>query len=138
MRGVAARADLAEAHRGFGNVLFLQHRVAEAATEYRKALAIDPNMPVALIELAWILSSTDNSGVRNPLAALSLAERAADLTYRKDASVLDTLAVAYMANAQAARAIETAEAALALASEAGDQELVKQLTLRLEFYRQKQ
>ena len=76
--------------------------------------------------------------MRNPVAALSLAERAADVTHHKDASVLDILAVAYMANAQAARAVETAEAALALASEAGDQELITQLTLRLEFYRQKQ
>ena len=128
----------AEAHRGFGHVLFLQHRVEEAATEYRNALALDANLPVALIELAWILATTDDSGVRNPVTALSLAERAADVTHHKDASVLDTLAVAYMANAQAARAIETAEGALALASEAGDQELIKQLTLRLEFYRQKQ
>jgi hypothetical protein len=42
-----------------------------------------------------------------------------------------------MAANQADRAITTAEAALALASATTDAELIKQLRLRLDFYRQR-
>ena len=71
-------------------------------------------MPVALIELAWILAKADRADLRNAIAAVRLAERAADLTQRQDPSVLDALEAAYLAANQMDRAAETAEAARAL------------------------
>lgn len=136
-RAVDLKPDDAEAHRALGNALFLQHHADEAIAEYKKALELDPNLTVALIDLSWILASTDRAELRNPSAAVRLAEHAAELTGHKDASVLDILAAAYMAANQADRAITTAQAALALASQARDEELIKQLQLRLEFYRQR-
>jgi len=46
---------------------------------------------VALNDLAWILATHPKAGVRNGAEAVSLAERACELTNRKEAGFLGAL-----------------------------------------------
>src|SRR5262249_35769071 len=87
--------------------------------------------------VAWTIVDPDNP--TKPEAglvklALTLAERACELTENKDPAVLDTLAKAYFDNGQAAKALETQEKAVKLAK--GTQlEQDQTMTQRLEQYR---
>jgi tetratricopeptide (TPR) repeat protein len=134
-RTVEIEPENAEARRALGHALAGAKQEKTAIAEYRKALEIEPEMPAASIELAWILTSVNPPELRDVPEAVRLAERAAELTQHREASILDVLAVAYLASGQIDRAIETAEGALELATRAGDSELIVQLRLRLDFYR---
>jgi tetratricopeptide (TPR) repeat protein len=134
-RTLELEPENAEAHRSLGHALSGMGRHEQAIAEYRKALHLEPDLTAALIELAWLLTRSDRVELRDPRSAVQLAERAAELTRREDAHILDVLAVAYIASGLPDRAIETAEAALTLASRSGDVELMNQLRLRLDFYR---
>jgi tetratricopeptide (TPR) repeat protein len=123
-------------HYNLGRAYTAQGKYAEAIAEYRRTVELQPNDAEALIGLAWVLVAADRAELRNPSVAVRLAELAADLTQHRDAMILDTLAATYMATGAADRAIKTAEAALVLATAAGDEGLASQLRLRLDFYRQ--
>ncbi len=68
----------------------------EAIAAYEKNLEITPDDPDVLNNLAWLLVSADDLGVRNPARALMLARQAVDL--KPAGYILDTLATAYWAN----------------------------------------
>jgi spermidine synthase len=87
-------------------------------------------------EVAWILATGD-ARVRDPAAAVRLAERAAELTQRRQPLVLDTLAAAYAAAGNYDRATGAAQEAVALAASAGAGSLAADIGRRLELYRQK-
>ncbi len=124
----------AEVHSTLGALLAAEHRIEDAVTHFRSALAIDRNLQSALIDLAWILATSDNAAVRDPAAAVGLAERAATLTRAENAGVLDTLAVAYAAAGQLERAIATAESAERLARQSGQADLAARVRQRLDLY----
>lgn len=64
-----------------------------AVADYEKAIQLDPNMVVAINNLAWI-RATGEAEFRNGQVALELATKAWDMTKGRDGSVLDTLAAA--------------------------------------------
>jgi hypothetical protein len=99
-------------------------------------LELDPDLPAALVDLAWILATSERADLRAPAEAVRLAERVSELTNHKNATVLDTLAAAYAASGQIERAISTARTALILAAEAGAIELGERIRTRLAFYEQ--
>jgi hypothetical protein len=82
------------------------------------------------------LSTHPDSAVREPEEAVRLAQRAVELTMNRDPYFLDTLAAALAATGEFERAVETAEAALALASRLGADALVGQIRDALASYRQ--
>jgi cytochrome c-type biogenesis protein CcmH/NrfG len=108
-----------------------------AISHYRRALELDPNLPAALVDLAWILATSGLADIRAPLEAVRLAERAVQLTDHQNSTALDTLATAYAAAGDVDRAIATAERALAVASVSGPRELVDDIRARLARYKQK-
>jgi tetratricopeptide (TPR) repeat protein len=122
-----------EAHYNLGHALIAAERPAEAAGQFREALHVRADWTPALASLAW-LEATEPEGVRNPDEAVRLASRAADLTWRRDAQVLDVLAAAYAAAGLFAEATETAETAARLAAQSAP-ELAKQIVERLKVYR---
>lgn len=103
-------------------------RTREAITYYRRTLTLKPNLHQALNNLAWILATESSREVRE---AIRLAERACQLTDRSEASLLDTLSVAYEADGQITLALSTAEEALGLAASKGEHELVVGLRQRI-------
>jgi tetratricopeptide (TPR) repeat protein len=136
-RGVLQiRPGDADAHSGLASLLASRDQLDEAIAHYREALRIQPDLPGALIDLAWILATSDRLDVRAPDEAVGLAERVAELTGHRNATVLDTLAAAYAAAGNVDRAIATAQAALELASASQDAELTDRIRQRLTFYQQ--
>jgi tetratricopeptide (TPR) repeat protein len=87
----------------------------EAIRAYKRVLSLDPNQPIALNNLAWILVTAPDAELRNKEKALTLAKRAVAL--ERSAMFLDTLAEALYANGFAAEALKTSKEAIALASE---------------------
>ena len=79
-----------------GYIYQVRHRTKEALSEYRSALAIDPNFPQALYNLAVLESPTD------PLASITLYQRVITLQ-SNNASALFNLGVLLVRNGQTAR-----------------------------------
>jgi Flp pilus assembly protein TadD len=117
----------ARAHTNLGVTLRLQGRLAEAVQHFRQALLLRSDDGDALYNLASAL--TVQGEFRE---AIAVAERAARLTDRRDAAVLDVLASAYAAAGRFDEAIATARAALALLP--GESELAASIRQRLDFY----
>ena len=132
-----ARGNLAAGLAARASVLARRDRIDEAIGDYRRALQLDAQLPAALVDLAWILATSDRPDIRAPDQAVRLAERAAQLTKYQDALVLDTLAVAYFSAHQIDRAISVAQDALELAVTAGQAQLADDIRRRLESYKRR-
>ena len=83
----ALRLALAEGARGLG-------RAREAIAHYRAALELDPDLLTAANNLAWMLATHPEPAVRDPAAALALAERISRAGAGSELALLDTLAAA--------------------------------------------
>ncbi|MBX7166935.1 MAG: tetratricopeptide repeat protein [Pirellulales bacterium] len=122
-KSLAARNSLAAAWMAAGD-----HRAA--AREYEAILAATPGSPPrpVLNNLAWLLATSADAALRDGPRALTLAELIpAPLTARE----LDTLAAAYAATGDFARALSTIETALAQGDDHGDlMEMVKKRQTR--------
>ena len=136
---VRLRPDWSDAHYRLGNALIQASNIVEAAHHYELALQFNPNLAearanlaVAHNNLAWALATAGTEGVRDPGRAIQHAERACELTGRKDAGALDTLAAAYAAAGRFDEAIRTAQSAIELAADA---ELAADIRTRLELYK---
>ncbi|HVV01722.1 MAG TPA: tetratricopeptide repeat protein, partial [Verrucomicrobiae bacterium] len=102
------------------------HRTSEAISEYRKAIQLYPDFPDALNELAWILATSPDAKFRSGTEAVLLAEKACDLTHRKEAKELTTLAAAYAESGRFGEAVQTAKTAADLARKEGQQKFAVQ------------
>ena len=76
--------------------MLFKGREAEAIQAYEMALDIQHDEPELLNNLAWLLLTSKDLSLRNPIRALRLARDAA--TIAPKGYVLDTLATAYWAN----------------------------------------
>src|SRR5579862_691281 len=97
-----------------GRVLSLMGRGFEAISSFRGALNIDPKRADAASALAWILATSPGDKLRNGAEAVTLAEKACELTQRRNPLMLDTLAAAYAEAGQFEKAVATEESALKL------------------------
>ena len=86
---------------------------AESLAAYEKALAMEPDNPETLNNLAWLLTTATDPTVPDPGRALFLAKQASSL--RPTAGyILDTLAAAYWANIMIDEALDAERAAIKL------------------------
>ena len=109
-------------------------RSAEAVIELRAVLAAQPASTAGLQNLAWILATAPDEKVRNGEEAVRLAEKACDLTARKDARMLSALAAAYAEAGQFPKAIAAAQQAIELAQAAGEPKFAQVNAQLLRFY----
>ncbi len=135
-RALRTMPGYAEAHNNLGLALAASGQWSPALRHFEKAFQLQPNWEAPLNGMASILVEHPNPRVRNPERAIQLAKRAAELTQHQSAPVLNTLASAQAAAGQFARAVTTAQKALALASANQSDQLAEQIRQRLEFYRQ--
>jgi Tfp pilus assembly protein PilF len=105
-------------------------RVADAAAAYRDALRVGARDARLLNNLAWILATSSDATLRDPAAAVTLAEEAS-ASGDPEAGVLDTLSVAYAAAGRASDARVAALRALSRAEQVGDHALAAELRARL-------
>lgn len=128
------KPGLAEAHYALAVALEKVGKFQEAIGHYTEAVRLRPDLLLALNNLAWIRATNADSKLRDGAEAVRLAEHACQLTGRKQASCLDTLAVAYAEAGRFQEALATAEEAVALAR-AAKQSAADEIQSRLELYR---
>ena len=117
----------AVAHRNLALTMLPSRRYEEARSHLHEAIRLKPDYVSALNDLAWLLATCADANLRNGSEALRLAKRAARLTARKDAGILETLAAAYAEKGDFAEAANTAEQAIQLCDAATHQELLATL-----------
>ncbi len=99
---------------------FDEQKLIQTLKELREGLARKPDSVDVLNNLAWLLATTPQVGLRNPAEAVQLAEKADALTRGASVAILDTLAVTYAAAGRFDKASETARRAIALAEKDSD------------------
>ncbi len=126
--------NYAPAHFQLGLLLAQTGDKAGALEHWRAAARLSPDWLSPLNSLAWVLATDSEASFRNGQEAVALAERAARLTRFRRFDVLDTLAAAYAENGRFAEAAQTAQKALELAGESGNEKLTGEIRKRLEAY----
>jgi len=81
---------------------------------YQKWLKAQPAHPEALNAVAWELLTSKDESLRNPTAALPLAEKANSLTQGRNPGIMDTYAMALFQSGRKTDAIAAQKKALAL------------------------
>jgi tetratricopeptide (TPR) repeat protein len=127
--------DFAEAHISLGKALYQEGRVAEAITHFQKTLQIKPDSVDVLNNLAWLLATSPDARIRDGVQAVKYAERACELTHQGVTILVGTLAAAFAEAGRYDDAIATAQKACALASAAGEQDLLEKNQKLLALYR---
>jgi len=117
-----------------GNICLLLNRSGEAVQSFREAIHLAPKSPAYLNQLAGVLASSSDAGIRNGKEAIDLATRACDLTAHKNAAFLDTLSMAYAETGQFAQAITNAENARSIALANQDQRTADDAARKLDLY----
>jgi tetratricopeptide (TPR) repeat protein len=125
----------AEAHSELAVLLGRQRKTADALFHYREALRLRPDSPEVLNNLAWLLATHSRPEFRDGAQAVRLAERACELTNRKRALFIGTLAAAYAEAGRFDDAVRTAELARQLAEAAGEKQTAEANAKLLELYR---
>lgn len=119
------------------SLAYLRTGDAESALRHiRVELGLQSDWPPALDRLAWILATHPNEGIRNAPEAVSIAEKAARLTQRREPRILDTLAAAYAAAGRFGEARSVAEEALRNISSPSQYLLRDEIRERLRLYQQ--
>jgi tetratricopeptide (TPR) repeat protein len=110
-------------------------REREAADAYRTALKLNPDQPEALNNLALILATSSEAGLRNGPEAVQLAERACQSTQYHQPQLIETLAAAYAEAGRFTEAQAVTARLVQIATNAGMTGLAERNQRRLEMYR---
>ncbi len=126
--------DYPEARYNLGMLLYQCGRIPEAITQWAEMIRWQPDNTLALNRIARALAASPEASIRDGPHALELAQRAATLTGGRDPMILDTLAAAYAESGRFSEAVQTAEHALALASDQKNAPLTDALRARIKLY----
>ena len=120
---VRLKPGVAEFHFRLAMALEADKKTQAAVQEYQEALRLAPDSAKVLNNLAWLLSTHEDSNIRNGAEAVRHAERACRLTENRQAFFLGTLAAAYAEVGRFAEAVSTAQKAAEIASATGQAEI---------------
>ncbi len=118
-------------HYQWALTLAARHNTPAAIAQYRAALKIQPDLPNALNNLAWLLSSTSDPQDRDPAEAVNLSSRACALTQTNDSVKIETLANACASSGRFDEAVAWAQKASQIALAHGQTNVAEQ-SLELE------
>lgn len=102
---------------------------------YDKAVEQEPNSVPALNNLAWLLATCPDNGIRNGVRAVELAELACKITDWRATVLMGTLAAAYAEAGRFPEAIAMAEKAITKARDEKQDDVAKRNGELLELYR---
>ncbi len=108
--------------------------MTERIVRWREDLSKSPNDTMLMNDIARVLATIDEPGLRNADEALQLAKKAYLLMKPANPAILDTLSLAYAASGQIPQALEAARRGLVLATEQGQTRLVLDLKERISQY----
>jgi len=97
--------DRALWQRLIGDLMMTRKMEERALSAYEKAYSLEPANPEIMNNMAWLLLTSEQLHLRDPLKALTLARAAA--TLQPKGYILDTLATAYWANGLLEEAIRS-------------------------------
>ena len=124
----------ARTHYSLALAMSMRGQRKASIAHYREALHLKPDWPLALNDLAWLLATVPDKNLRDGKEAVSLAERACELTGKKEPRFLGTLDAAYAENGRFADAISTASQAREFAISAGQSEVAQAAEKRVKLY----
>jgi tetratricopeptide (TPR) repeat protein len=130
--------DDSDACYHLGNALLQKGNVAEAITRYQKTLQIKPDSVDVLNNLAWLLATSPDARIRDGVQAVQYAGRACELTHYGVTILVGTLSAAYAEAGRFDDAMAAAEKACALATAAGERDLLEKNRKLLALYRARQ
>ena len=137
-RAVEISPDFLEAHRRLADVSLNSGKSEEALLQYTEVLRLNPDLPDALNNVAWIRATSADPALRDGIEAVHLAERACRLTQFKQPLLLGTLAAAYAEAGQFVDAERTARQAHDLALANGDTVLAEKDQAMLSLFTSRQ
>ena len=89
--------EIDDAHAVLGQAFSERGDMRRALHHLRRAVVQHPDNAVLLSRTAWLLATVEDPSLRDPRAAVDLAERAVRLTAESDLGALQSLAAAYAA-----------------------------------------
>ena len=129
---LAVDPGLPEAHRNLGLILAGKGQNAEAVAHLGIALEAAPDDRPALETAGWLLAVFPE--IRDPERAVAYARRASELARHLDPSAADTLGAALAAAGDFEAALTAARTAEALALDAGNPDLAREIAGRIALY----
>jgi len=132
---VELEPDQPDVHKELGMLFLQQSDFERVIFHWQKALDLQPQSIELMNNLAWIVATNPNPRFRDPQKAVSLAERACEISSYQVPGSLDTLSAAYAAAGRFSDAVATAEKALDLARAAKQEQLEKDIQKRLDLYK---
>lgn len=121
-------------HNNLAVYYYQNGNIAKALEEWSAAIALSPNYPDALNNLAWIYAT--DPAHRDTKKAFEYSQRACSYTNNSNPGMLDTFAVIQAQRGNFDQAIELACRAHTLALQAAQHELADSIQSRLKFYKQ--
>jgi tetratricopeptide (TPR) repeat protein len=132
---IRLRPTFSQGHENLGYAYYLEAKFFDSLTQLHLVLKEDPNRLFTLNLTANLLATCPNSSIRNGAEAVTLANRANQLTGGENPAILDTLSAAYAEEGSFAEAMEIEERALALVRQQGNVTLTIKLKDHLARYR---
>jgi len=126
----------AKAHYHLALTLVMAGQINGTLEHFQEAVRLEPDNWKSLNGLARILAVHPDPKLRDAKQAITLAQRAVELTMQQEIIPLNTLATAFASAGQLDKAIAAAQKALELASKAQDEDAVVQIRRQIETYRQ--
>ncbi len=111
---------LASAYSNRANMWAVKKEYAKAIADHSEAIKIDPKLAGAYNNRAWLRATCPEATYRDGKAAVDDATKACEMSGRKAASHLGTLAAAYAERGDFPRAVETQARAQGLYKDEGD------------------
>ena len=122
------------ANMWLARTLYKQGKAKSAVERFYKILEDHPNQVAVLTGLSLILATTKDADVRNPAAAVTMAEKANQLSGSKHPMVLDMLSKIYAAAGKFDKAIETTQKAIGIMESMGQKSGAQEMRKRLKMY----
>jgi tetratricopeptide (TPR) repeat protein len=133
-QAIKASPRSADDYVNLGLAYFQKGQSKEAVDAWEQALALKPDQASVQNNLAWLLATVPEAGLRNGAKAVGLAEQARQLSGGANPVVLQTLAAAYAETGRYGEAAATARRALELAEAQKDGDLAGRLQDQIKLY----
>ena len=124
-----------DAHYNLGNTFLQMGRAKDAVVHYQRALDLAPDDTETMNNLAWTLATSPDTLVRDGAKAVQVAERADSLTRNASPIISATLAAAYAEAGRFPDAVRTAQRAIQLCLNEGNNARAASIRIQLSAYK---